>query len=69
MVLGKEVELKTNLFDKERNELILPLVDNYISYDYSHLSFNVPIVRKVLLIFFSLFAIIISILMKKYFMK
>ena len=69
MVFGKEAELKTNLFDKNRNELILPLLDNYLSYDYSHLSFNVPIVRKVVLISFTLFVVIISILIKKYFMK
>ena len=69
MVLGKEIELKTNLFDNERNELMFPLLDQYIPYQFSHLSFNVPIVRKGILIFLSLFVIIISILIKKYFSK
>ena len=69
MVFGKEAELKANLFPKERNDLIFPLLEHYIPYDYSHLSFNVPIVRKGILIFLSLFVIVISILFNKYFMK
>ena len=69
MVLGKEIELKANLFAKERNELLLPLIDNYLSYDYSHLSFNVPIVRKTIFIFLTILVIIFSILLKKYYIK
>ena len=46
MIFGKEVELKTNLFDKERNEIMIPLLEHYIPYQFSHLSFNVPIVKK-----------------------
>ena len=69
MVFGKELELKTNLFDKERNELIFPLIDNYFSLYYSQLSLNVPFVRKGLFIFLALFVFIISILLNKYFIK
>ena len=69
MVFGKEIELKTNLFAKERNELLLPLIDNYLSYDYSHLSFNIPIVRKGIFIFLTILVIILSILVKKYYIK
>ena len=69
MVLGQEAELKTNLFNKERNELLLPLLDQYISYNYKDLSYNVPMVRKAIIIFLTLFVIIISILLNKYLIK
>ena len=69
MIFGKDAELKTNFFDKERNELFFPLLEDYIPYQFSHLSFNVPIVRKGVLIFLALFIIIISILLKKYYIK
>ena len=41
MVLGQEAELKTNLFNKERNELILSLLDQYISYNYTDLFYKI----------------------------
>ena len=69
MVFGEEIELKTDLFDKERDELILPLLDSYPSYVHLDLSFNVPFVRKGILIFLALLVIIISILSNKYFIK
>ena len=64
MLFNKEIELKENLFNKERNEILLPLLDLYLSYLYAHLSFNVPIIRKCIFIFLSFFIIIISILLK-----
>ena len=66
---GNEIELKTNLFNKERNELIFPLLNQYLSYQYVGLSYNVPLVRKGILIFLSLFLIFISILLNKYLFK
>ena len=67
MLFGKEVEIKQNLFRKERNEIIFPLLYDYLSYDYAHLSFNVPYVRKKLYILFIFIVIIIGILINRYF--
>ena len=64
MLFNKEIELKENLFNKERNEILLPLLDLYLSYLYAHLSFNVPIIRKCIFIFLTFFIILISILLK-----
>ena len=69
MVLGKEVELKNNLFNKKRDELILPILDQYISYNYMDLSFNVPMVRKTIFIILAIFGVIISVLLNKYLTK
>ena len=69
MVLGKEVELKKNLFNKKRDELILPILDQYISYNYMDLSFNVPMVRKTIFIILAIFGVIISVLLNKYLTK
>ena len=59
MILGKKVEIKKNLF-KKRDELIEPLIYKYIPYDYSTISFNVPIIRKLLFIFCSILILIIA---------
>ena len=69
MVLGKEVELKNNLFNKKRDELILPILDQYISYNYMDLSYNVPMVRKAIFIILAIFGVIISVLLNKYLTK
>ena len=69
MVFGKEVELKKNLFNKERDEIILSLLDQYISYDYTNLSFDVPMTRKVIFFILTLLVVIISILLNKFIFK
>ena len=69
MVFGKEIENKTNLFNKERNELIFPLLNEYISSQYIDLYYNVPYIRKRVLIFFTIFIIILSILLNKFLVK
>ena len=69
MVFGKEIENKTNLFNKERNELIFPLLNEYISSQYIDLYYNVPYIRKIVLIFFTIFIIILSILLNKFLVK
>ena len=69
MVFGKEIENKTNLFNKERNELIFPLLNEYISSQYIDLYYNVPYIRKIVLIFFTIFIIILSILLNKFLAK
>ena len=68
MVLGKEIVLKNNLFSKERNEIILPLLELYISSFYATLSFNIPFIRKLIYIFVAFLIIILSILINKYLM-
>ena len=62
MVFGKEAELKKNLFNKKRDELLLPLLDLYIPYQSMDFSLNVPIIRKGIFIFLALFVLIISVL-------
>ena len=69
MVFGKEIENKTNLFNKDRNELIFPLLNEYISSQYIDLYYNVPYIRKRVLIFFTIFIIILSILLNKFLVK
>ena len=69
MVFGKEIENKTNLFNKDRNELIFPLLNEYISSKYMDLYYNVPYIRKRVLIFFTIFIIILSILLNKFLVK
>ena len=69
MVFGKEIENKTNLFNKERNELIFPLLNEYISSKYIDLYYNVPYIRKRVLIFLTIFIIILSILLNKFLVK
>ena len=69
MVFGKEIENKTNLFNKERNELIFPLLNEYISSQYIDLYYNIPYIRKRVLIFFTIFIIILSILLNKFLVK
>ena len=69
MVFGKEVELKKNLFNKERDEIILSLLDQYISYDYTNLSFDVPMTRKAIFFILTLLVAIISILLNKFIFK
>ena len=69
MVFGKEIENKTNLFKKERNELIFPLLNEYISSKYIDLYYNVPYIRKRVLIFFTIFIIILSTLLNKFLVK
>ena len=69
MVFGKEIENKTNLFNKDRNELIFPLLNEYISSKYIDLYYNVPYIRKIVLIFFTIFIIILSILLNKFLVK
>ena len=69
MVFGKEIENKTNLFNKDRNELIFPLLNEYISSKYIDLYYNVPYIRKRVLIFFTIFIIILSILLNKFLAK
>jgi para-nitrobenzyl esterase len=64
MILGKEIGMKNNLF-KKRDEIIEPLVYKYIPYDYSKISFNVPIVRKTALIIGAILIFIIALLVKK----
>ena len=69
MVFGKEIENKTNLFNKDRNELIFPLLNEYISSQYIDLYYNIPYIRKRVLIFFTIFIIILSILLNKFLVK
>ena len=69
MVFGKEIENKTNLFNKDRNELIFPLLNEYISSKYIDLYYNVPYIRKRVLIFLTIFIIILSILLNKFLAK
>ena len=69
MVFGKEIENKTNLFNKDRNELIFPLLNEYISSKYIDLYYNIPYIRKRVLIFFTIFIIILSILLNKFLVK
>ena len=69
MVFGKEIENKTNLFNKDRNELIFPLLNEYISSKYIDLYYNVPYIRKRVLIFLTVFIIILSILLNKFLVK
>ena len=69
MVFGKEIENKTNFFNKDRNELIFPLLNEYISSKYIDLYYNVPYIRKRVLIFFTIFIIILSILLNKFLVK
>ena len=66
MILGKDVELKANVFNKERNDLIIPLLSQYLSYEYASLSFNVPSIRKIIYFFLIFLIIIISLLINKY---
>ena len=67
MFFGKDAELNKNIFIKERNEILEPLLYNYLSYDYTTLSFNVPFVRKFLYFFMFVLIIIIGLLINKYF--
>ena len=67
MVLGKEPELKENLFSGERNEIVESLLYQYIPTDYESMSFNVPFVRRILFIIIAIFIIIISMFINKYF--
>ena len=69
MVFGKEIENKTNLFNKDRNELIFPLLNEYISSKYIDLYYNIPYIKKRVLIFFTIFIIILSILLNKFLVK
>ena len=69
MVFGKEIENKTNLFNKDRNELIFPLLNEYISSKYIDLYYNIPYIRKRVLIFLTIFIIILSILLNKFLVK
>ena len=66
MILGNDIEMKQNLF-KERDEIIEPLIYKYIPYDYSTLSFNVPIVKKFIFIFGVIIILFIAILLGKNF--
>ena len=59
MFLGKEIEMKNNIF-KKRDEIIEPLIYKYIPYDYSMVSFNVPIVRKIVFIIGAILIFIIA---------
>ena len=67
MVFGKEPELKVNLFNEERNEIFEPFLYKYISTNYQSISFNVPFIRRILIIFITIAIIIISALIYKYF--
>ena len=66
MIFGKNVELKANIFNKKRNDLIIPLLSQYLSYEYASLSFNVPSIRKIIYFFLIFLIIIISLLINKY---
>ena len=68
MILGNVVEMKKNLF-KERDEIIEPLIYKYIPYDYSTLSFNVPIIRKIVFIFITILILVIGIFIGKKYRK
>ena len=45
------------------------ILDQYISYNYIDLSYNVPIVRKAVLIILTIFVVVISVLLNKYLIK
>ena len=66
MKLGDTVELfnYTSVFPNERTEIMKPLVNKYIPYDYISLSFNVPTVRRILFFLFCIVVLIIAILIK-----
>ena len=66
MTLGSKIECVNNntLFPKERNEIIEPLIYQYIRYDYNSLSFNVPTGRRILYIFICIFIFILSLIVR-----
>jgi hypothetical protein len=66
MTLGGKIELidNTTIFPKERNEIMEPLVNQYIPYDYISLSFNVPTGRKIFFFIFSIAILFLGILIK-----
>ena len=66
MKLGDTVELfnYTSVFPNERTEIMKPLVNKYIPYDYISLSFNVPTVRRILFFLFCIVVLIIAILIR-----
>ena len=66
MTLGGKIELidNTTIFQKERNEIMEPLVNQYIPYDYISLSFNVPTGRKIFFFIFSIAILLLGILIK-----
>ena len=66
MYFGKDAELKKNIFNKERNDLIEPLLYEYLSYDYYTISFNIPFVRKILYLFMTFVIIIIGLIINKF---
>ena len=63
-ILGKEFQIKYNLL-KERDEIIEPLLNKYIPYDYFSLSFNIPLIHKWLFIIFAIIILIIACLFRK----
>ena len=66
MVFGKETELKKDIFSKERDDIILPLMEKYIPYQAAELSLNVPMMKKAALIFLTIFVLIMSLFLRKF---
>ena len=66
MVFGKETELKKDIFSKERDDIILPLMEKYIPYQAAELSLNVPMMKKAGLIFLTIFVLIMSLFLRKF---
>ena len=64
MILGKDIKIEYNLL-KERGDIIEPILNKYIPYEYSTISFNVPLIHKSLFIFLGIFILIIGFLFKK----
>ena len=66
MTLGKTIELVDNrkIFPKERNDVMEPLVYQYIPYDYNSLSFNVPTTKKILGVLISIFVLLLGMIFK-----
>ena len=64
MILGKDIKIEYNLL-KERGDIIEPILNKYIPYEYSTISFNVPLIHKSLFIILGVFILIIGFLFKK----
>ena len=67
MNFGKEIKLEQSKFSKERNLIIENLLNQYISFEYTSLSFNVPTIRNMLYLFLFILSIILALLINKYF--
>ena len=66
MEFGNEPKLKEYSFSDERNQIIEPLLYEYIPTDYENLSLNIPFIRRILIILATIIIVIIRIFVNKY---